>query len=435
MTFPRIPPEIWTIILADMDAWNLTLLCRASRAFYAQAQCILYHSVDLLVGPAPSRNTRTSLSAPIHLHCASRARSHSIHHTPRKSGRALAKCINLKDLRVVGEVSATGERQSCIHGWMINDCSFRLTRFENLYFNDRWIVDFWKKQTEIQVLVMNHNLGCFKDPQLLPDLIAVGTSQLSNLPEGRALQRIETYFQRELLPLAQYKRTLTTLNLVRDWVDLQFSIGDAISAVAELVSHLVHFGIIERRKDSYILPTELTSETTLRRFAKLETITLHMLNVECFAVDDAMYDMDAPAGVYGLGHAMMMACPTLRRAAICAEADDALTSVLTRSRGGEIHAEAGTTFDFETIRQEAPGQPRVAFHAFEAAQCWSDVKPSVEPDLVSPLLQGTFMDPDRPSEEEVFYFAAGRLARQRNGFADRRKKWELRDGNVGRRRL
>jgi hypothetical protein len=74
-----------------------------------------------------------------------------------------------------------------------------------------------------------------------------------------------------------------------------------------------------------------------------------MLNVECFAVDDAMYDMDAPAGVYGLGHAMMMACPTLCRAAICAEADDALTSVLTRSRGGEIHAEAGTTFDFETM--------------------------------------------------------------------------------------
>ncbi|KAJ7368908.1 hypothetical protein DFH08DRAFT_1071513 [Mycena albidolilacea] len=281
MTFPRIPPEIWTIILADMDAWSLTLLCRASRAFYAQAQCILYHSVDL---PHPFT-------------CTVPLTFDTSHAT--KIGRALAKCINLKDLRVVGEVSATGERQSCIHGWMINDCSFRLTTFENLYFNDRWIVDFWKKQTEIQVLVMNHNLGCFKDPQLLPDLIAVGTSQLSNLPEGRALQRIETYFQRELLPLAQYKRTLTTLNLVRDWVDLQFSIGDTISAVAELVSHLVHFGIIERRKDSYILPTELTSETTLRRFAKLETITLHMLNVECFAVDDAMYDMDAPAGVYG----------------------------------------------------------------------------------------------------------------------------------------
>jgi hypothetical protein len=132
-------------------------------------------------------------------------------------------------------------------------------------------VDFWKKQTEIQVLVVHHNLGCFKDLQLLPDLVAVGTSQLSDLPEGRALQRIETYFQRDLLPLAQYKRTLTTLNLLRHWVDRQFSIGDAISAVAELLPGLVHFGIIERRKDvsqvqamRLLHPTHYTCSPTSR---------------------------------------------------------------------------------------------------------------------------------------------------------------------------
>ncbi|KAJ7887585.1 hypothetical protein B0H14DRAFT_1236887 [Mycena olivaceomarginata] len=356
MTFSGIPPEIWNIILADMDAWSLTLLCRASSTFRAEAQRILYHSVDLR--KRPMRDVQSWARAITkHAHLAERTHSLALclpstltfdapHAT--KIGRALAKCINLKELRVVGEVSATGERQSCIHGWMINDCSFRLTRFENLYFNDQWIVDFWKKQTEIRVLVMNHNLGCFKDPQLLPDLVAVGTSQLSDLPEGRALQRIETYFQRDLLHLAQYKRTLTTLNLLRHWVDRQFSIGDAISAVAELLPGLVHFGIIERRKDSHI-PTELVSQATLRRFAKLETLTLYLLNVKFFGVDNTMYVLDAPAGVCALGHAMMIACPTLRRATIGAQADDALTKVLTRSRGGEVHVEAGTAFDFEDV--------------------------------------------------------------------------------------
>jgi hypothetical protein len=97
------------------------------------------------------------------------------------------------------------------------------------------------------------------------------------------------------------------------------------------------------------IPTELVSQATLRRFVKLETLTLYLLNVKFLGVDNTMYVLDAPAGVCALGHAMMIACPTLRRATIGAQADDALTNVLTRSRGGEVHVEAGTAFDIEDV--------------------------------------------------------------------------------------
>jgi hypothetical protein len=73
-------------------------------------------------------------------------------------------------------------------------------------------------------------------------------------------------------------------------------------------------------------------------------------------------------------------------------------------------------------QQEAPGQPRIAFHAFKAAQCWSDVKTSVEPDFESPPLQRAFVDPDRLSEDAVFDSATGRLVRQRKGLVDHREK-------------
>jgi hypothetical protein len=99
---------------------------------------------------------------------------------------------------------------------------------------------------------------------------------------------------------------------------------------------------------------ERTPTPTLGRFPKIETFILRVRNVIHFLSDDlrnSYYDMTVAADVEGLGSAIMAACPTLWRVAIGAQVawDQELSSVLTKSRGGEIHAETGTTLDFEAL--------------------------------------------------------------------------------------
>ncbi|KAJ7625463.1 hypothetical protein B0H17DRAFT_1340271 [Mycena rosella] len=48
-----------------------------------------------------------------------------------KIGGALNRCVNLKELKISGEVYLTGRRPNSLNGWMINACPFRLTKFHN----------------------------------------------------------------------------------------------------------------------------------------------------------------------------------------------------------------------------------------------------------------------------------------------------------------
>ncbi|KAF8214139.1 hypothetical protein K438DRAFT_1802954 [Mycena galopus ATCC 62051] len=362
MLFSGIPPEIWATICGEVDELHcLALLCRTSREIQTEAERLLYYSVDLRDHSmrAVQSWARAILKNP-HLAERVHALALCLPNTLRfdvsdatKIGHALAKCVNLKELRVIGELDGeTGGRQVCMHGWMINDCTFRLIKFENHYFEDRWIMDFWKKQTEIRVLATQNSV-CFEDRLLLPKLIAVATHHMSNLgvSAGRALHRIETRFdtRESVLALVQYKGTLTTLNLTRNWVNERFSIADAIATVAELLPSLVHFGINDQRKETSFM-CEKTSKKTLQRFSKLETLVLQMVNASFFAVDDATpYAMKEAEGVRGLGYEILMACTTLRRVAVAAEVDQVLSSVQTRSRAGEIHEQSGTDISFEAL--------------------------------------------------------------------------------------
>ncbi|KAF7352328.1 hypothetical protein MVEN_01196500 [Mycena venus] len=357
MAFSSIPPEICAAICSEVvDSRTLALLCRTSRDFRDEAQRLLYHSVDFR-GRLMRAVKSWARAIEKHPHLAERVHTLALRlpdtltfevSDATKIGRALAKCVNLKELRIVGDVSATGHIHNCIHGWMINDCPFRLTKFENLYFQDRWIEGFWQKQTEIRVLSIAHSSACFTDQNLLPELIAVRTTSMSDLPEGRALQRVETRFQRDLLPLVQYKGTLTTLNLRRDWmIDLDFSIGVALGAVAELLPDLMHLGIVERFKDYHLSLLDGLSKTTFQQFTSLKTFTLRVLNVDCFVFDNVSpFNMNAAADVHGLAYEIMMACPTLRRVAVGAEGP---ASVLRRVPGGEIHEESVQLLDFDAF--------------------------------------------------------------------------------------
>ncbi|KAF7335354.1 hypothetical protein MSAN_02346200 [Mycena sanguinolenta] len=357
--FSRIPAELWAIICDEVhNTPTLASLCRISSnsRLGAEALRILYHSVDLRDCPTRvvqswSRTimNNTSLAERVHalaLRLPSPLRFEVSDAT--KIGCALGKCVNLKELRVFGELlEKTGTYQNDgIHGWLINDCSFRLTKFESFYFEDRNIERFWRNQTEIQLLAARTS-SCLRDPEVLPQVIALRTDLL-DFPEGRALQRISTRLEdRYIQRLARSTAvTLTTLYLSRDLVD-RFSLGDAIAAVAKYFVDLIHLVIVEQKK-CHVALNEKLSTTTLQKFSKLESLVLRMLNVASFEIDDVTHKMNTAAGVYGLGHDFMIACPTLQRAAVSAEVEEqVLASVVTRSQGGEIHEGSGTVVDFD----------------------------------------------------------------------------------------
>ncbi|KAJ7141127.1 hypothetical protein C8R44DRAFT_241262 [Mycena epipterygia] len=361
---PRLPPEICASICGEVaEAGDLALLCRTSRLFQNQAQRILYHTVDLQGGRMRSLKS-WCLSVTRHSHLAERVHTLSLL-IPRglevpvaiKIGRALSRCVNLKELTTSGEAyDANGPRTVGIYGWMINECPFRLIKFANSYFSEGSIKEFWNAQSEIRVLLLPYLRGIFpcSDKQL-PNLIAAGSPSLYGLPAGRVLQRIETGFrhtQLEYSSLVQYARTLTTLNLLREWPDRNVTILDALISIADLLPRLSHLGIVELKKNPYTL-VEHTPVLTFQKFLRLETFVLHVRTVAQFKDpnSDLIYEMDAAADLEALGSAIMMACPTLRRTAMGAEAksDQELTCVLTRLHGGGIHSEAGTELDFDAV--------------------------------------------------------------------------------------
>ncbi|KAJ7141105.1 hypothetical protein C8R44DRAFT_762743, partial [Mycena epipterygia] len=284
-----LPPEICASICGEVaEAGDLALLCRTAFS------CILYHTHSL---------KSWCLSVTRHSHLAERVHTLSLP-IPRglevpvaiKIGRALSRCVNLKELNTSGEAyDANGPRTVDIYG-------------------EGSIKEFWN-----------------------------------------ALQRIETGFrhtQLEYSSLGQYARTLTTLNLLREWPDHNVTILDALISIADLLPRLLHLGIVELKKNPYTL-VEHPPVLTFQKFLRLETFILHVRTVTQFKDpnSDLIYEMDAAADLEALGSAIMMACPTLRRTAMGAEAksDQELTCILTRLPGGGIHSEAGTELNFDAV--------------------------------------------------------------------------------------
>ncbi|KAK7054008.1 hypothetical protein R3P38DRAFT_1475814 [Favolaschia claudopus] len=353
-----IPPEICAII-CDMvaDRRGLLILCRMSSTFRAQAQRLLYHSIDL--SDQPIRKYVWAAAVSKHAYLAEFVHSLVLRlpdmvsleaSTANKLGRALSKCVNLKELRILaegtGSVVAAGHNS--FYGWMLNKCSFRLTHFENQYFDDTIIRDFWRKQSELLVVSSEHNV-CAMDPDLglLPQVIAFNTNHMGNLPVERPLQRIETRVCNNLNPLKQYEATLTTLNLTQIWINRDFPIGAVIKVVAETLPNLVHLGIIEedRCRDNTYHPTGATSKAILQKFTKLQTFLLQLQDTWRFVIQgasDTQHALTSPTTVCDLGREIMTVCPTLRQTAIHVKIFGMDVCVLTRPQpGGTIREVPG----------------------------------------------------------------------------------------------
>ncbi|KAJ7467056.1 hypothetical protein FB451DRAFT_1484062 [Mycena latifolia] len=351
-----LPPEVWAYICGEMDERrHLVLLGRTSRLFRDQAQRILYYRVDL--EECSMRGVKSWCLA-VTRHSILAERVHALAlllpgnmepSDATKIERALTRCVNLKELKLSGEVYASGHRVSSLNGWMINDCPFRLTKFSNSYFNFEWIKEFWGVQSNIRVLSIPFGSFPCSDGQL-PNLIAVKVPYVHGLPPHRPLQRIETGFQRDYSALAQYSKTLTTLNVLRQWVE-EITLLENLTSIVDLLPALVHLGIVEVKKEPRHSIVGSAPTLILQRFRRLETFIFQVRNVARFNDRDAncIYHMDEAADVEALGLAIMVACPRLRWTVLGAEVqlDKELTCTLRRSADGRIHPEAGTDFNFE----------------------------------------------------------------------------------------
>ncbi|KAJ7162249.1 hypothetical protein C8R46DRAFT_1353232 [Mycena filopes] len=356
-----LPAEICAFIFAELEPSTLFVLCRTCRLFLHQAQRILFRSVDLERGSM--RFTKSWCRAvTLHSHLAERVHTLSLQIPEAlqldpadgtKIHAALMRCVNLKRLKVVFERSSLNAPRTSSYGWLINNCPFRLTQFTNSYFDNGCIEKFWKAQSELRVL-SGAPSGSLEFPDdSLPNLIAVKVNEMRRPPAGRPLQRIEAGFayHQDYSPLAQYSRTLTTLNLVRQWSDRNVTLFNTITLIAELLPGLVNLGITEinRRRPHYVM-VESNLDKPLKKFRRLETFVLLLRNTTRVE-SDRYYDLAEEDHLRDFGCTIMEASATLHRTVVGShfQADQEITCILTRGPDGSIHCEKGIKFDFDTM--------------------------------------------------------------------------------------
>ncbi|KAK7062215.1 hypothetical protein R3P38DRAFT_2678681 [Favolaschia claudopus] len=363
-----LPPEISAIIcemVADKRA--LLILCQVSSFFRCQAQRLLYRSVHLSEGgPAGLRRLKSWVNAASkHAHLAEYVHSLALRLPPileasiaTKLARALAQCTNLKELSVSGPKSTHG--YSCFQGSMLNKTSFRLKKFVNRYFDDRLIMEFWRNQTELRILDIKINV-CALDPDsmLLPNLIAVKTNNIGDLPVGRALESIQTYPMADILLLKQYETSLTTLNLwqqprQRHWLQQpqELVLDTLVGLVAGTLPNLLHLGLFAETKGFEIHNSSI-HKAVLERFNRLDSFTLQLPYVANFyvgGVSQKHRSLTKSTGVFDVGRDIMTACPTLRRVAISVKVLQVYGGVLTRSDSdGAVQEERKTWLEVREL--------------------------------------------------------------------------------------
>ncbi|KAJ7502544.1 hypothetical protein B0H11DRAFT_1989056 [Mycena galericulata] len=389
----QIPPELCAKICEEIGMGrvrDLLALCRISRMFRDQAQRLIYHTV-VLRDCSSKRLGSWCLAVTRHSQLAERVHSLilglqsdlALSSDAPKLARALAKCVNLKELSVYDDTSGYRKLTSChesIQGWIINKCPFRLQKLVNAYFKNSFLSQFYTAQSDIRILSIPHCHGPFPchDAQL-PNLIAVEVARVSALPKDRPLGRIQLHIYssrdnlEQLSALSQYSATLTTLNILQNRVTDMVSIRAIFTKVAREVPTLLHFGITEMHSDATTIFTEDSPISALAQFTRLETFFFYSRNINEFRDQtlDISYGLETLLDVTVFALAIMKACPTLRRAVVGIDiytGDDYratdihhaniydprssrprnsdLTCTLTRQLGGEIERESGTRFDF-----------------------------------------------------------------------------------------
>ncbi|KAJ7604769.1 hypothetical protein FB45DRAFT_955172 [Roridomyces roridus] len=378
------PPELCALICEEVGTErkrDLLALCRVSQLFRDEAQRLIFRTVVV---------TQRQNSSPLESWCYAVTRRPQL--APRvyslrltldhgldltsdldKLARALPKCVNLKELSVGGRNWFSHESHQ---GWALsNKCTFRLDKFTNSYFKNKFLSQFWNTQSEIRLLslpVFTGPFPCHSDQ--LPNLIGLEVANIQALPTGRPLERIQLLTQwnpamTNLSALVQYSSTLTTLNLVEYHGSTAFSMHRILAQVAVTVPNLVHLGFAElRRQRTTYAPVkpeqpqgmpDAISVPILVRFQRLETFFCHLYNISHFIDVPARkaYSLDEPQDQEAFGRLTMAACGKLRRITVALDmrtppefkGDDLVCTLTRTGRDGDVHVEHGTRFDMDKV--------------------------------------------------------------------------------------
>ena len=237
-----LPPEICSLICTSplLSHSDLLALCHVSRSFRAEAERILYTSINL---PTPSRRALNSWCTSLirRPHLGARIQSLSLTMPSQTSlqaddltrlTHALHLCINLRDLSILdGEPPFLG---NAVQAWVLEGHTFTLQKFTNTYFTTTMLRDFLDSQKSLTTL--SHR-----------------PSSSTHVTIGTRLPRTET------LP------NLTTLNtsaaIIRE-------LGQADFESWESVKRLQYFSENPREED------ELATFVALTSFGPLESLSI-----------------------------------------------------------------------------------------------------------------------------------------------------------------
>ncbi|KAJ7646557.1 hypothetical protein FB45DRAFT_177852 [Roridomyces roridus] len=384
-----LPPEICALICEEIGMArkrDLLAICRVSPLFRDQVQRLLYRVIDLSES-SPRRleswctavSRRPQLAESIHTLILELDPGIALSSNMAKLARALAKCVNLKELTV--RDSTSGRRpyylsqHPCIQGWVLNTCKFRLTKFDNFFFSNSMLSQFWNVQCDLRVLSTGHLGDSFPfDAEQLPNLIGLEVRDMRALPAARPLERIELHTYPlptldHLVPaLIPYSPTLDTLDLLHHLTEWDAAQTLSIfSHVALAVPDLLHFGFPERLNEAFNYLREAESPAdipfgALSKFTRLETFFYYSHNTVEFLDHSTgeLYDLGIPVDIEAFGRVAMDACPTLRRVVVAYDLhkpaskrvpkpkDPDVVCTLTRGvAGADTHVEHGTRFDLK----------------------------------------------------------------------------------------
>ena len=186
-----LPPEICSLICTSplLSQSDLHALCHVSRSFHAEAERMLYTSVDI---PTPSRRSLmswcTSLTRRPHL--ASRITTLSLTMPAQMSlqaddlsrlTHALHLCVNLRNLSMLdGEPPFSGDAAQV---WIILGHNFTLDKFTNTYFSTSNVLSFLESQPSLTMLSLRSSVTTqilemlqLPHEETLPNLTTLDTS-------------------------------------------------------------------------------------------------------------------------------------------------------------------------------------------------------------------------------------------------------------------
>ncbi|KAF7294031.1 hypothetical protein MKEN_01449400 [Mycena kentingensis (nom. inval.)] len=372
----RVPTELLSLICSDSDLsrGTLAILSRTWCSFLAVCQRILYHTVDLS-GASPRDLRSWCLAISRHKHLADRVHSLTLSLEPTvdipprdavKLSTAVHGCPNLKVLHVR---RASGTDHSFNGDWLLGDaCPFQLDALTNGYFNFFALRPFLATQNQLRLLAHEGGVALVAsetrnalqaepmgsghdDPRpQLPALIGV-KMELRNLHAASSwpIQRVEASYGGTLFGIARFEKTLTTLNLLKDYHDAGLLLK-RMKEIANILPMLVNLALVDMpsgtpRHLPWIIAVQ-SPVSLVKNFKRLETLTIVARNVDRFGTaPDKTYHSLEDSEMRAMALATLDALPTIRRVVIGTERLPGVERMHIAARGAETITENEVDFD------------------------------------------------------------------------------------------